>query len=160
MISIVKSPNADSRSATGPLTVETLTASTNNHINDVANALNFLADLIRARGPQHDHTKIENMNDFCAALNSGKVKESNWYQLHITEERHHLKSRVPEDVNLIDVMEHVADCCMAGLARSGEIYDLDLPSDLLQLAIKNTVELLKNNTKIVDQEVDILDQKI
>ena len=160
MIEIVKSPNADSRSATGKLTPEVLTKSTESHIKDVTNGLNFIADLIKMRSQHHDHTKLEMMNDFCEALNSGKIKESNWYQTHISEERHHLKSRVPDDVNLIDVIEHVVDCSMAGLARSGEIYDVDLSPEVLQLAIKNTVELLKNNTKIVDPEKDLFDEEI
>lgn len=39
-------------------------------------------------------------------------------------ERHHLLSRTPEDVNLVDVFEYIADCVMAGMARTGEVNDV------------------------------------
>ena len=50
----------------------------------------------------------------------------------------------------MDVIEHVVDCVMAGMARSGSVYDLDLPDELLQRALKNTVELLKANVQVVE----------
>lgn len=156
MITIIKSPNADSRTQSSDATVTDLRNDTISHINDVTNALNFLADLIKQRGPVHDNTKISNMEEFSLALKSGHIKDSNWYKKHITEERHHLKSHVPEDVTLIDIIEHLADCTMAGLARSGTVYDVDLMPELLQVAVKNTVELLKQNTKIA-QSLDVSD---
>lgn len=160
MIQIFKSPNADSRSAATTPTVYELKKSTNSHIDDVSKGMQYIANIMHIRGIEHDHTKLEMMKEFHSALTSGKIKESDWYQKHITEERHHLKSNVPEDVNLIDVMEHVVDCVMAGLARSGEIYDIDLSGDLLELAVRNTVKLLKDNIRVVEPEKDILDEKI
>jgi hypothetical protein len=60
--------------------------------------------------------------------------------------RHHLDKAdgVPTDVNLIDVLEHIADCVMAGMARSGSVYELKLPDEVLQRAFANTVNLLKS----------------
>lgn len=66
-----------------------------------------------------------------------------WYQLHVKAERHHLLSHCPDDVNLIDVLEMIADCTCAGLARSGEIRDLEIDTDILNRAVKNTAELIK-----------------
>lgn len=164
MIRITKAVNADSRSADQPITVGTLRKDTVSHIKDVEAGLKFIAYELEKRGRDHDHTKMENMEDFCNALSSGKVKESEWYKLHITEERHHLKSNVPDDVNLIDVIEHVVDCTMAGLTRSGQVYDLDIPPETLTLAVNNTVELLKKNTTVVDENGKetngLLNQKI
>ncbi len=150
-ICIRKSPNADSRSANTAVDIKDLTVSTNMHIHDVQNALRFIAEKIIARGTIHDHTKLEKMNDFCNALNSGHIKDTEWYDMHISNERHHLKSKVPDDVNFIDVIEHICDCVMAGLARSGEVYDVDLSPELLTLALNNTIKLLKDSTYI-DQE--------
>lgn len=149
MITIRKSPEADSRTSKADATVEDLRDSTISHIKDVTNGLDFIAELIKLRGSKHDNTKICNMEEFNAALKSGHIKDTLWYKKHITQERHHLKSNVPEDVNLIDVIEHVVDCTMAGLGRSGEIFDVDLSPELLEVAVKNTVELLKNNTTVV-----------
>ncbi len=56
---------------------------------------------------------------------------------------------VPDDVNLLDVLEHVADCVMAGMARSGSVYELKLSDELLQKAFKNTVKLLCDQTMLV-----------
>lgn len=159
MIEITKSPNADSRTADPNTDLIELTRSTRSHIDDVNKGLNLIAEMLVDRGPKHDNTKMSAMEEFNAALKSGKIKESEWYKKHITEERHHLKSHVPEDVTLIDVIEHLVDCTMAGLTRSGTIYDIDLSPELLQLAAQNTVELLKDNTVVVESD-DLLDEKI
>ena len=159
-ISIRKSPSADSRTAKGPVSVEELTRSTEMHIDDVKNSLNWITELIQDRGWIHDHTKMEMMDEFHAALNSGHIKDTEWYQKHITQERHHLKSNVPNDVNLVDVIEHICDCVMAGMARSGEVYDIDIPAETLTLALKNTVELLKSSTYVIDESKDIMAEKV
>ena len=56
--------------------------------------------------------------------------------------------KVTEDINLIDVIEMIVDCVMAGLARSGEVYPLDINPDVLLKAFQNTVEMLKENVII------------
>lgn len=159
MITIRKSVNADSRTAKKNATIQDLETDTKSHISDVAQGLRFIADLIEAKGKLHDHTKLENLSEFHAALTNGHVKESEWYKKHITEERHHLLSYVHDDVNLTDVVEHIVDCVMAGLARSGSVYDIELPNDVLQLAVKNTVELLKANVQVVESD-DLMDQPV
>lgn len=169
MITIVKSPNADSRSANGEVSESDLLKSTKMHIKDVKQSMDFIAVSLRERAKHHDHTKIENIEAFSDALNSGHIKDTDWYKFHINEERHHLKSHVPDNVNIIDVIEHICDCTMAGLARSGEIYDTDIDPDVLLLAINNTVKILKEHTEVLenntdhfdsDNEIDILDQKV
>lgn len=160
MIVVNKSPNADSRTSKKDSTVEDLKEDTISHIKDVTNGLDFISDLIKERGSKHDHTKISNMEEFHAALKSGHIKDTQWYKNHITEERHHLKSNIPDDVNLIDVIEHIVDCTMAGLTRSGDIYDTDLSAELLQLATQNTVELIKKNTNVVEDDNNILNNII
>jgi len=161
MITITKSPNADSRSAKKELlTEEELRKSTDNHIADVYKGMDYFASLLTKAGESHDNTKKGSGSlEFFKALTSGDVKNSDWYKGHITKERHHLISKVPDDVNLIDVLEHLTDCVMAGLSRSGEIYDIDLSSEVLQKAHKNTVELLKKNIKVEESD-DILDEPI
>lgn len=159
MIEITKHPNADTRSANKDFTKETLKEDNESHINDVKAGMNFFADMLIKAGEKHDNTKISNFDDFYNALVSKNVKNSEWYNKHITNERHHLNSHVPKDVNLIDVFEHIVDCVMAGLSRSGVVYDIEIPSDVLQLAHQNTVKLLKDNINVKISE-DILDTKI
>ncbi len=52
---------------------------------------------------------------------------------------------IREDVNLIDVLDFIADCVMAGMARSGSVYPLKLDAVILERAFQNTVEALKSN---------------
>ena len=152
MIKVHKAVNADSRSANSEFNEENLLKDTKSHINDVSKGMDFIADQLMSRGEKHDHTKVKNMSQFYEALKSGKIKDSFWYQMHITEERHHLKSNAPDDVNLIDVIEHIVDCTMAGMTRSGTVYDVDLPADLLLTAVANTVEMLKNNIEVIESD--------
>jgi hypothetical protein len=79
-------------------------------------------------------------------------KEHSWWDNHRKVNRHHLLQAdgVPQDVNLIDVLDMIADCVMAGMARSGSVYALDIKPEVLMAAFQNTVELLKNNVEVVE----------
>lgn len=152
MITITKSVNADSRTMEEGAGKEQLTKDTASHIQDVVVGLRFIADLIEQRAPLHDHTKTEMMDEFFQALKTGHIQDTYWYNHHITAERHHLKRHVPEDVNLIDVLEHVVDCTMAGMARSGEIYDIDIDPNVLTVAVQNTSKLIQDNTRVIQKK--------
>ena len=52
-------------------------------------------------------------------------------------------NKTNQAVNLLDVIEYISDCVMAGMARSGSVYGPEMPPELLERAFKNTVELLK-----------------
>ena len=153
MIEIEKSLSADTRTAKGDIDKETLLKSTKQHIGDVKKACDFFINMLRDAATKHDHSKIELIDefhhDFIEGLHGKDFKKSAWYNKHI-QERHHLHSKCPEDVNLIDVIEMIADIVVAGMARSGEVYDDKLDSSILELAFKNTVEMLKKEIKIVD----------
>ena len=89
--------------------------------------------------------------NFLSAMNNGtNFVEDEWYQLHINEERHHLLSRCPEGVNLIDVIEMIVDCTCAGLARSGEVRGLEINSEILEKAVQNTVKLILREIELVN----------
>lgn len=148
---INKSPNADTRSAKWDITKEELLKDTQSHIQDVNNVGKWVMEQFIKQLKWHDHTKIDYIDsfyeDFTKGMKDGNFKELPWWQIHKTE-RHHLNDSVPEDVDLIDVLEMVIDCTCAGLARSGEVYDITIPSDVLVKAINNTKELIINNTEI------------
>lgn len=143
MIEFIHSPEADSRVIDGKLDIEKLKLATNIHISYVSQGLNYLADLLKQAGIWHDYTKLSNMGEFHKAVESGSTRKSRWYKMHIRQERHHL-SKPPDDVNLVDVLEHIVDCVMAGTARQEDIYDIRLSDETLQKAYKNTVELVKS----------------
>lgn len=119
-------------------------------VNDVAVAF---SKALLEQVSQHDYTKLGTyLPMFTRALKTGFVndefKKLNWWQLHYTSERHHLNDRCPEDVNLIDVIEMLIDCVCAGKARTGEVYAINISDEILQKAVFNTTEMLKENVVV------------
>ena len=155
-IIIRKSNNADSRSADVDVTKDDLMRDTLSHIGDVRNVGYWISEKLQDQLTEHDYTKIDYIDefyhDFIEQLNSKEAhfKEMPWFKNRHMTERHHLNDSVPEDVNLIDVLEMVIDCTVAGLARSGNVYPITISPEILQKAVENTSNLIINNTKIVD----------
>jgi len=74
---------------------------------------------------------------FSSVRNLIKSEGCNFVQFDITERN-----------KVFDVLERIADITTAGLARSDNIYDDTISSDILQQAYKNTIELLKRNIEV------------
>lgn len=126
------------------------------HRSDVRKVMVCIADMIKEAGKNHDWTKtgeyeIDFFRDFKAAL-EGKQEfiDGTWWPMHVTTERHHLLSYCPDDVNIIDVLEMIVDCTLAGLTRSGTVRPVEIDSEILKKAVDNIVELIKNNVEIVE----------
>ena len=154
-IIIEKNPNGDTRTAPKNISFEQFQEANDMHRADVNAVMKYLAHLIHKTGLKHDYTKKSDeelfYDNFLSTMNnSTNFVEDEWYQLHVNTERHHLFSRCPEDVNLIDVLEMIADCTCAGLARSGEVRDLEISTDILEKAVKNTVQLIVNQIDLAD----------
>lgn len=151
MITIQKSSTADNRTC-DPATVtkETLLESSVAHIGDVGKGLGFFASLLTRAASVHDYDKLSKIDWFHKDFQEDITRPGGWLENHYKIHRHHLDKELgrPKDVNLIDVLEHIADCVMAGLGRSGSVFPIELPDELLQAAVKNTVELLKANVTV------------
>ena len=157
-IIIKKNTNCDTRVAKGIPSFEDFKEANINHHNEVIEATYFLATLLYEAGRKHDTTKFthadEFYDDFCACLKNNDLRFEHmpWYdEIHIKEERHHLNSRCPEDVNLIDVIEMICDCVCAGIARSGSYRPVEISNDILQKAVANTAQLLLDNIALEDE---------
>jgi hypothetical protein len=154
MIRIQKSPTADTRTCDfTKVSKETLLASSKQHIFDVRLALDFFASRVFKAGQDHDTDKITDIDGFHRDFVTG-FTQTMWLDAHRKLNRHHLnvEDGIPEDVNLIDVLDYIADCTMAGMARSGSVYDITLPADVLQRAFANTAAMLKARVIIVDAD--------
>jgi len=154
MIRIEKSSTADTRTCDwSKVTEETLLKSSEQHIGDIQKGLEFFCNKLREAAEEHDFDKVSEIKWFHEDFKTG-FKQTGWWDNHRRVNRHHIDKPdgIPEDVNLIDVLEHITDCVMAGMARSGSVYALKLPSDLLQKAFENTVALLKNNIEVSDSQ--------
>lgn len=151
MIEIKKSPTADTRTCDfANVTKERLLESSRQHIGDVIAGMAFFVSMMMTAAGEHDYDKLTQINWFHNDFVTG-FKQTGWWDNHRKIHRHHLNfdDGIPKDVNLLDVLEHISDCVMAGMARSGTVYELKLSNELLQLAFQNTVDLLKANTALV-----------
>ena len=154
MIKINKSPTADTRTCDFAKTDKAkLFYSSIQHINDVREGLAFFRKLLSAAADRHDHDKISDIDGFHRDFVTG-FKQTTWWDNHRKVNRHHLLETdgVPKDVNLIDVLDMIADCVMAGMARSGSVYPLKISPEVLMQAFQNTVELLKAEVVVAPSE--------
>lgn len=150
MITILPSPTADTRTCDyAKVSKETLYDSSIQHIGDVRRALGFFAGMAYQAADEHDRDKLSDIGGFHADFLTG-FEQTGWWDRHRTFNRHHLEQEdgIPTDVNLIDVLDYIADCVMAGKARSGTVYPLVLPAELLERAFQNTVTLLKDEVVV------------
>lgn len=144
-ITIKPSPTADTRTCDwSKVEKEELLRASLMHKQDIAKAMGFFQTLLTEAAVRHDHDKLHAIDHFHADFRTG-FKQTGWWDNHRKVNRHHLtmKDGIPEDVNLIDVLDYIADCVMSGMARSGSVYDITLPQELLARAFSNTTELLK-----------------
>ena len=132
MIEIEKSATADTRTCDFANTSkETLLASSYQHIADVREAIFFMQDKLLEAAEVHDHDKIGDIDGFHRDFVTG-FKQTEWWDKHRKLNRHHLLAEdgIPADVNLIDVLDMIADCVMAGMGRSGSVYPLDIKPEV------------------------------
>ncbi|HBF7929064.1 TPA: hypothetical protein KOY26_001534 [Clostridioides difficile] len=149
MVIIYKNSNGDTRTAKKDVSFKEFQEANDMHIQDVRNIMNELALKLMVTGATHDYTKKSDeklfYKNFLSTINNNTdFVNDEWYQLHIKNERHHLLSRCPEDVNLIDILEMITDCVCAGMARSGDIRPIEIDDDILNKALVNTTEMIKN----------------
>jgi len=152
MITIKKSATADTRTCDwSKVTKEQLQVSSVQHINDVRRGIGFFNNLLARSANIHDYDKLSDIDGFHRDFQTG-FKSTEWWDKHRTITRHHLlvDDGVPEDVNLIDVLEMIADCVMAGMGRSGSVYPLDITPELLKCAFDNTAALLQAQVVVND----------
>lgn len=146
-ITIIRNTQGDTRSVQGNVSFAEFEQSNRAHIKDVRNIMIELANAISSAGEFHDFTKIKNAKQFYkdftdARKNGTDFTKSDWYQMHIHEERHHINSYVHDNVNLINVLEMIADCTAAGLARSGKVRPITIDKDVLYKAFENTCKMV------------------
>ena len=156
MITIQKSKTADTRTCdVSKVSKEQLFDSSVQHINEVKKAMVFLKNMLDEAAEKHDHDKLTAIDQFHEDFKT-EFNQTIWWDNHRKVNRHHLlqDDGVPTDVNLVDVMEMVVDCVMAGMGRSGEVYPLDIKPNVLMKAFENTVELLKKHV-VVEENTDL-----
>jgi protein tyrosine phosphatase len=152
MITIKKSKTADTRSCDfSQVTIKQLSESSIQHIEDVIKGMIFFQNMLRDAGVAHDIDKLNDLKQFHSDFIGG-FKNTTWWDNHRKITRHHLLAEdgVPKDVNLIDVLEMIVDCVMAGMGRTGTVYPLEIKPEVLMNAFNNTADLLKKQIEVED----------
>lgn len=152
-IQIRQSKTADTRSCDySTVSKEILLGSSVQHIGDVQAAMGFFGIALCEQAARHDFDKLSDIDGFHHDFLTG-FKETKWWDEHRKINRHHLLQAdgVPADVNLVDVLEMISDCVMAGMARTGSVYPLNISPEVLMKAFENTVEMLKANVVVVGE---------
>lgn len=150
MIRIKKSPTADTRTCDfANVSKQTLFDSSAQHIMDVRAGLRLFRDLLDVASRDHDYDKLSDLDTFHRDFVGG-FQSTEWWDRHRQLNRHHLEAPdgVREDVNLIDVLDYIADCVMAGKARSGSVRPLTVPPEVVYRAFQNTVALLDRAVEV------------
>lgn len=151
MITIKRSETADTRSCDyTQVTKQQLYNSSVQHIEDVKKGLAFFQKQLENAGINHDFDKLSHIDQFHEEFLTG-FKQTEWWDNHKHVNRHHLNSEdgIPEFVNLVDVIEYITDCVMAGIARKGEVtFPIEIDKELLYTAFKNTVSWLEQNVEL------------
>lgn len=147
MVEIQKNINSDTRSAKGIISFEEFQKANDLHISEVSQVMFYLSKMIIKRGKEHDNTKKKHeilyYQDFIDTMKKKKnFIDGSWYNMHVSEERHHINTKCPEDINLIDVLEMIIDCICAGKSRTGEVYPITIDRDKLYEAFENTIKLI------------------
>lgn len=145
MIAIKKSTTADTRSCDfSQVTKDQLYKSSQQHKGDVVEGMQFFIGMMNDAMLCHDDDKLQDIDGFHADFLTG-FKQTGWWDRHRKITRHHLlqDDGVPTDVNLIDVLDMIVDCVMAGMGRTGSVYPLEISPELLKRAFDNTAERLK-----------------
>ena len=155
---IKKNNLGDTRTADRCPTFTEFNRANEDHANEVREMMANIGDKIKAAGRNHDHTKLLEparslfYRELCAKI-EGKIdsfEDGEWYPMHCEVERHHLNKCCPDDVNLIDVLEMICDCVCAGMARSGSVYPVTIPNEILQKAVENTVNMCIDSVQLTD----------
>ena len=126
---------------------------TQQHRNDVFRLMSLIALEIIETGNKHDWSKIKYFNEYAQDVQerpeNPNFEEREWYKIHTTEERHHLGAEIPEDIDLIDIIEFISDSIVAGKARTGRVEKkyLELPGDILKKAYWNTINKMIKEVK-------------
>lgn len=153
MIRIQRSETADTRTCDyANVPQQQLLDASVRHIADVRRGLAFFQGMIAEAATTHDEDKVTDIAGFHANFLTG-FKESDWLTRHYALNRHHLEAEggVRDDVDLIDVLDFIADNVMAGMGRSGEVRSLDLDPDILVRAVHNTARKLADVVVVDDR---------
>ncbi len=121
------------------------------HQDNIKKVMRMISEHILDVGDVHDWTKLDYFDEFyndCFERRYNPVfSNREWYNIHCKFERHHLNSKIPDDVDLFDVLESIVDCIVTAKSQNIKVnpFFLLLRDDVLQEAYWNTIKKLEDN---------------
>jgi hypothetical protein len=111
------------------MNAEDLIRQNKQHIEDVKRIINSFIIGLNDRAKNHDHTKLTTTGTLklLKALNNNNEEDWNeWKEYHFKQERHHPEFHSSiKSMNLVDLVEMVADGTAAHYRRKGGSFDYD-----------------------------------
>ena len=111
---------------------------------DISNSLN-------TKVSYHDFTKVQEpfKTMFYNAVyekikNGASFDDSEWAITHYQTERHHLNKHIPDDVDLLDVIEYVVDSIVSNVEQLGIKGNVTISNIDLMTALQNTINKISN----------------
>ena len=136
-VKIYRNTNGDSRVATEVPIFPDFRDSNFEHCENVREMMFNFAEDVKWQGKKHDWTKKNEpyrsifYRDLCNTIEGRmKFEDGEWCKLHY------------------DVIEMIADCVCAGMARSGEVRPLEIDQSILMKAVNNTVKLMAESVEL------------
>ena len=136
-VKIYRNTNGDSRVATEVPIFPDFRDSNFEHCENVREMMFNFAEDVKWQGKKHDWTKKNEpyrsifYRDLCNTIEGRmKFEDGEWCKLHY------------------DVIEMIADCVCAGMARSGEVRPLEVDESILMKAVNNTVKLMAESVEL------------
>lgn len=121
------------------------------HIKAVQDLMSLLTKQAEEQVRQHDSTKHDHLEEYVRDYSTrGDGKNHWWSEVHNVTERHHLPDEI-DDLNIVDLMEHICDTVAAGLARDGKYRPERIDPDKLQRIVDNTVTMLIRLSRVTPQ---------
>lgn len=126
------------------------------HKANIKRTFKLILNELKYRAKVHDHSKVESLplqyevtkRYIGRSEQYHSIKDNEAFAYHVKNERHHLQSFVPDDVNLFDVIELIVDCITCSVERQKDFRAIDITDKTLMLAFNNTckqlLELLEN----------------
>lgn len=87
----------------------------------------------------HDIDKFHDFPEMYKTINANQLET--WFKGHIKVSRHHLQA-LPDDVNLIDILEMISDVVTANMSKLSKGVSITVDPATLEKAVTNTVKLL------------------
>jgi len=134
---------------TSTVTKSQLYMATMHHRSDVKNGLTFFKYMLERIMLEHDMDKISDFDSFHNGFIT-RFEDRKWIDKHTANNKHHALSHecTPEDINLIDLLEIIVDCTVAGMSRRGDVYPIIISEKMLVKAFNNTFNLLKDQIEL------------